>query len=184
MPPPAVAALAADRADVVVPFVHLREQQAGILRRVLQVGVQSHYALPAAVLESRQDRHVLAEIAVEQDHPRHIGTLLELLAQDRGGTVAAAVVDEQNLIRDTELVQRRVQPVEQGLQALLFVIDGDDDGKVDRALHKGGILPHGAEFAKSGIVSVGWVSGTRNPTIVGLRYANPTYPACQMFRLP
>ncbi len=151
MPPQAVAALAADRADVIVALVHLRQQQAGVLRRILQIGIQRDDALPAAMLESRHDRHVLAEIAVEQDHPRHIGTLLELLAQDRGGTVAAAVVDEQDLVRDAELVQRRIQTVEQGLQALLFVIDGDDDGKLD-STHRGGILPHGARITKSGVM--------------------------------
>jgi len=152
MPPPAVAALAADRTDVIVPLVHLREQQAGVFRRVLQVGVQRDHALPAAVLEPRHDRHVLSEVAVEQNHPRHIRTLLELLAQDRGGAVAAAIVDEHDLIRNAELVQCRVQPVEQALQALLFVIDGNDDGKLEIA-HRAAFYRMGQGLAKSGIIS-------------------------------
>ena len=94
MPPPAIAALLAYRADVIVAFVHLRQQQADVLGQVLQIGVQRDDALPPAMLESRHDCHVLAEIAIEQNHPRHIGTLLELLAQDRGRSVAAAVIDE------------------------------------------------------------------------------------------
>src|SRR3989338_2401574 len=151
MPPPAVATLTADRADVIMTLVHLRQQQADVLRRILQISVQRHYALPARLLKSSHDRHVLAEVAVEQDHPRHIRTLLELLAQYRGGTVAAAVVDEHDLIRNAELVQRRVQPVEQALQALLFVIDGNDDGKL-RGIH-------GTAFYRTG-------QGERNPTAV------------------
>ncbi len=46
-----------------------------------------------------------------------------------------------------ELVQRRIQTVEQGLQALLFVVDGDDDGKLG-VIHKGGILPHEGEVSE------------------------------------
>src|SRR3989338_1666845 len=87
------------------------------------------------MLEACHDRHVLAEISVEQDYPRHIGALLKLFAQYRGGTVAAAVVDEHDLIADAESVERRIEPVEQGLQAMLLVIDGDDDGKLKGCIH-------------------------------------------------
>ena len=127
--PPAVLALRADAADVVVAFVHLGQQLADIFRRVLQVGVQGDDALAAAVLEAGHDRHVLAEVAVEQHHARDVRAFLELLAQDRGGAVAAAVVDEHDLVRDAEFVERGIEPVEQGLQALFFVVDGDDDGE-------------------------------------------------------
>src|SRR3989338_4657141 len=87
------------------------------------------------MLEARHDRHVLAEVAVEQDYPRHIGALLKLFAQYRGGTVTAAVVDEYDLVADAELIQRRIQAIEQGLQAMLLVIDGDDDGKLKGCIH-------------------------------------------------
>ena len=96
--PPAVAALLADAADVVVALVHLGEQLADFLRRVLQVGIQGDDALAAAVFEAGHDRHVLAEVAVEQHHAGDVRALLELLAQDRGGAVAAAVVDEDDLV--------------------------------------------------------------------------------------
>ena len=46
-----------------------------------------------------------------------------------------------DLIGNAELVQRRIQPVEQGLQALFFVVDGDDDGKID-GTHRGSILQY------------------------------------------
>ena len=130
MAPHAVAALAADGADVIVALVHLRQQQSGVFRRVLQVGIQRHDALAAALLETGHDGHVLAEIAVEQHHTRHIGAFLELFAQDGGGTVAAAIVDEHDLIRDAELVQCGIEAVKQGLQPLFFVIDGNNNGKL------------------------------------------------------
>src|SRR3989338_1143293 len=113
MPPPTVAALAAYRTDVIVPLVHLRQQQGYVLRRILQVGVQCDDSLSPAMLECRHDRHVLAEIAVEQDHPCHLRAFLELLAQDRGRTVAAAVLDEQDLKRTAEPVYLLAQADEQ-----------------------------------------------------------------------
>ena len=76
----AVLALRADRADVVVARVHLGEQLADLLRRILQVGVQRDDALAAHLLEAGHDRHVLAEVGGEQDDARHVGTPVELVA--------------------------------------------------------------------------------------------------------
>src|SRR4029077_6567306 len=103
------------------------EQLADLLRRILQVGVERDDALAAAALEARHDRHVLAEIAVEQDYAGHIGPLRELLAQQRCRAVAAAVVDEDYPIRLPERIERRVEAGEERRQAGLFVVDRDDD---------------------------------------------------------
>ena len=129
--PPAVVALFADAADVIVALVHFGEHLADFFRRVLQVGVQGDDALALAMLEAGHDRHVLAEVAVEQHDASDVRALLELLAQDGGGTVAAAVVDEDDLVRNAELVERGIEPVEQGLQALFLVVYRDDDGEFD-----------------------------------------------------
>ncbi len=96
----AVLAHAAYAADVVVAFVHFGDQAADFLGRILQIRVQGNDAPAAHVLEAGHDRHMLAEVAVEQDDPGDIWPLLELFAQDGGGAVAAAVVDEDDLVRD------------------------------------------------------------------------------------
>ena len=97
-PPGDVLAVAADRADVVVAVVHRVQQQADLLGRVLQVGIERDDASPRHMLEARQDRPVLAEVAVEEDHARDVGPALELRRQQRGRAVAAAVVDEDDLV--------------------------------------------------------------------------------------
>src|SRR5262249_7540903 len=61
---------------------------------------------------------------------RHVRPLGELLAQQRRRAVAAAVVHEDQLVAHLERVERRVEPREQRRQALLFVVNGDDDGKI------------------------------------------------------
>ena len=105
--PGRVVAVAADRADVVVALVHRGQQQVDVFGRVLQVGVERDDALAAAMLEAGQDGAVLAEVAVEQDHPRDIGPALELLGQQRRRAVAAAVVDEDDFVGDPQRIERR-----------------------------------------------------------------------------
>jgi hypothetical protein len=123
-------ALASHAADVVVALVHLGEQPRNLLGRVLQIGVQRDDALAARALEARHDRHVLAEVAVEQHHARHVRALRELLAQQRRGAVAAAVVDEDHLIAPAERIERRVQPREERRQPFFLVVHRDDDRKI------------------------------------------------------
>ena len=82
---------------------------------------------PRACVEPRHDGHVLAEVAVEQDHPRDVGAALKLFAQQRRGAIAAAVVDEYDLVTDPQCVQGRIQAGEERRQAFLFVVDGNDD---------------------------------------------------------
>ncbi len=83
--------------------------------------------MAARVLESRHDRHVLAEIGAEQYHAGDVGPALELFAQDRRGAIAAAVVDEDQFVAGAERIERRIDAVEQRLQAGFLVIDRDDD---------------------------------------------------------
>ena len=82
-PKPAVAPAPADGPDVVVAFVHFRQQACDLLGRVLQIRVEGDDARAAGVRQPRHDGHVLAEVAVEQDHPRDVGAALELFAQQR-----------------------------------------------------------------------------------------------------
>ncbi len=72
---------------------------------------------------------MLAVVAVEQHHPRHVRPAAELVGQDAGGIVAAAVVDENHFIGDAQRIERRVQPFEQLGKAGLLVVHRDDDGE-------------------------------------------------------
>ena len=120
----------AHAADVVGAGVHRGEQLADLLRRVLQVGVERDDALAAHALEAGDDRHVLAVVRVEQHDARHVRPRGELVLQQRGRAVAAAVVDEDHFVGDAERVERRIQPREQRRQPGLLVVDGDDDGEL------------------------------------------------------
>ena len=128
-PPGRVAARTPDRADVVMARIHRGEQVHDVLRRVLQVGVERHDALAAAVFEAREDRPMLAEVAVEQDHARHVRAALELLGEQLGRAITAAVVDEHDLVVQPQRVECRVQAREQRGQAGLLVVDRDDDAQ-------------------------------------------------------
>jgi hypothetical protein len=81
-----------------VAFAHLGDQLADFLGRILQVGIQRDDDLAAAVLEAGHDGHVLAGVGGKQDDAGDVGARLELLAQDRGRAVAAAVVDENDFV--------------------------------------------------------------------------------------
>ena len=67
-----------------------------------------------------------------QHDARDVGTFLELLAQQGGRTVFAAVVDEDDFVARTELVECRIQPREEQRQRRFFVVDGNDDGNERR----------------------------------------------------
>jgi hypothetical protein len=92
---------------IVGALVHRREELADLLGRVLQVGVERHDAPAADTLEAGDDRHVLAVVRVEQHDARDVGPNAKLVGEQRGRAVAAAVVDEQDLVGDAERVQRR-----------------------------------------------------------------------------
>jgi hypothetical protein len=88
--------VAPDRADVVVAAVHGGHQVGDFLGRVLQVGVQGDQATTPGVGEAGHDRHVLAEVAVEEDHARDVaaeGPATEIL---RG---IAVVAQQRDLVR-------------------------------------------------------------------------------------
>ena len=97
-----VLALLARGPDVIVAPLHGREEVADFLGRILQIGVERDDAAAAAMLEAGHDRHVLAEIAAEQDHARDLGPALELLAQ-QSRAVCAAIVDEYDFVADAGL---------------------------------------------------------------------------------
>src|SRR5438105_13897467 len=118
-------------------FVHAREELGDLLGRVLQIGVEGYHALAAAALEAGHDRHVLTEVAVQKHHAGNVRPSCELLAQERRRAVATAIVDENNLVRNPEPIERRIRPREERAEASFFVVNRDDD----REIHKLGTVP-------------------------------------------
>ncbi len=147
-PKRAVMALAADRADIVVAGADRFDQPRDFLGRILQVRVERDHHAAARMLKAGQDRHVLAEIAVEHHHARDLGPLAELPRQDLGRAVGAAVVDEDDLVAGAQAVERRIEPVEQRLQAGLLVVDGDHHRHLDRP----GARRRGPAWQRRGLV--------------------------------
>ncbi len=105
-----------------------------LLRRILQIGIQGNDVIAPRLREACHDGHVLPDIARQHHHAGRIGTTGKLLAQYRDGAVGAAIIDEDDLIGPSQLVQHRVQPVKQMLQTALLVEYRNDDGK--RTAHR------------------------------------------------
>src|SRR5438477_9058747 len=127
VPPPRVLARAAYAADVIVPGIHGGDEFADLLRRILEVGIESDDTLAAAMLETGDDCEVLSIVGIEHDYPRHVGALQELILEHRRRPVAAAIVDEDDFVAPAELVERRIETVEERLQSRLLVVNGDHD---------------------------------------------------------
>ena len=119
----AVIALAADGSDVVVTAAYGGHQPRDFLRWVLQICIKRDGNLALHMFKASQDRHVLSEVAVEQHHPRDIRAAMELSRQHLGGSVSAAVVDEDHFVALSKRIQHGVQALEQRVQHVFFVVD-------------------------------------------------------------
>ncbi len=83
--------------------------------------------------KARQDGGVLAEVTAQNHQPRAFGTFLKHGAQHRDGTILAAVVDENDFITSIQLIQCRIQAVEQCLQGQLFVVHRNNHAQIWRS---------------------------------------------------
>jgi len=109
LPPPYVLACAADTADVIGAGIHRGEQLFDLLGRVLQICIERDHPLAARALEARDDRHVLAVVRVEVHDAGDIGPAEIQVLQHRRRPIAAAVVDEDHLVRHLERIERGVE---------------------------------------------------------------------------
>ena len=110
-------------------IAHLCHEVADFFGRILQVGVECDHDLPARRFKTGEDGHVLAIVTVEQDDARDVGALAELFRQDGHRIVAAAIVDEDDLVACLQGVEGWIQAGEQGGQAILLVVDRNDNGQ-------------------------------------------------------
>ena len=134
-PPQKILALLPDGADVVIALIEHVHELADLLRRVLQVRIQRHHVIAARVRQTGHHRGMLPEVGMEQHHPGLVRAALKLQAQHRRRPVLAAVVDEHALVGDPELVERGIEPLEQGVEHLFLVVNGDDDAQFGRTDH-------------------------------------------------
>ncbi len=122
-----VLAVAANRGHDVITELGLGDEARDFLRRVLQVGVEGNDDIALALLETGHDCRVLAVVAVE-DHRHHRAALAAgSFLEDLGRLVATAVVDHDDFIVMMQLPARRFGTSEQLRQAVLFVVDRDDN---------------------------------------------------------
>ena len=119
----------ADRPDHVVPLFHLGDQHGNLFGGVLQVGVEGDDDLSAALLEGGKNRHVLAEIAVELDHPHFRESSCHAL-EDAERAVAAAIVGENDLEAFADPLHDRIEAVDERREVQFLVEDRDDYGYV------------------------------------------------------
>ncbi|MNM98076.1 hypothetical protein D3C81_1105970 [compost metagenome] len=122
-----VLAVAAHGADHVVTLFRFGNQPRDFFRRVLQVGVEGDHHIAFALFETGHDCCVLAVVTVEDDrHERAVFTGRGFF-QKVGGLVTAAVVDEDNFKVVTQHLAGGFSTAQQFRQAVLFVVDRDDD---------------------------------------------------------
>ena len=96
---------------------------------MLQVAVHGHDDLAARLVESGSERCGLAVVA-RQLHQSHAGIDCGDPAQLAVGAVDAAIVDEDNLVRQADGAEDRRQSLVQFLESRPFVEERNDDGEL------------------------------------------------------
>ncbi len=105
----------------------LFHQARDLFRRVLQVGVEGDDHLAAALLEAGHDRCMLAVVTVE-DHRYHVAAVFSGgVFKQLGRVVAATVIHQDDFVFVSQLLAGCRRATQQFRQALLFVVDRDND---------------------------------------------------------
>ena len=100
--------------------VHLHN----FLRRVLQVTVQHHHAVPLGLGQAREDGGLLAEVAGEAYAP-HLGVPGGLGLDSVPGPIPGAVVDKENLVPDSLSLQQRADGIRRQGDGVLLIVGGE-----------------------------------------------------------
>ena len=121
-----LAAILLDALDDLVPLLPKTIHLDDLLRRVLEIAVDDHHAVALCLLEPREHRGLLAEVAAEADadHVR-IG---RAAAQDFApGAVAGAVVDKQKLIVDPGVSEDYAEAFGRDGDHFFFIVRGENN---------------------------------------------------------
>ena len=120
-----IAAFRLPAGDEVESLLELGEQPRDLRRIVLQVAVDGDDDVALRFRKTRLERARLAEVAPEPDDPNVV--VCGVQARQRGErAVGRAVVDEDDLPRCVELLERRVELVVEERDAALLVVYRDD----------------------------------------------------------
>src|SRR5439155_23642586 len=112
--------------DDLRPIAPLFDKLRDNFRRILEVAVDENDAIAPRVLQSRGHGRLVAEVPRQLDQldARLIGVEL---ADNLARSVAAAVIDQNDLPLFAALLQRASEPPSQLGQILLLIEDGGDD---------------------------------------------------------
>src|SRR5215469_12509821 len=124
--PEVINPLLAPAADDVISFGNFLQKDGNIGRIVLQVSIHGDDVIALRMIEARRQRGSLPEIA-PQAHYGDAAVDRGDLAQQVKGTVARAIVHQDNLEALPVGLHDRFQPVIQVGDILLFVMQRDDD---------------------------------------------------------
>src|SRR5262249_45053679 len=124
------------------------------LGRILQVGVDQDRGVTGAVIESGAERRLMSEVARQGEDLDAFVTAGQLL-QEGGGAVQAAVVHEEYLHVAGQGPERGGEPLVEGRQDLLLVVDRNDDGQLPHC----GFAPDGRCYFKPLAVGKRWKIG-------------------------
>ena len=122
-----VLAVVAHRRDDVITQFGLFDQPRNFFGRVLQVGIEGDDDIALALFETGHDRRVLAVVAVKDDGHHRAAFAGRGVFQDLCGVVAAAVVDQYDFVGMVQLLAGCFGATKQLRQAVLFVVDRNDD---------------------------------------------------------
>ncbi len=129
-------AFGADRVDDVVALPPEVDELAEHLGRILQVAVHDDDAPSARVLDASADRRLVAEIAAEVQDDNIRVARLDGVEQGRRA-VAAAVIDEHQLIGDVRRPQRERETAVDLGGVLFLVVERNDHTQLGRPFQSG-----------------------------------------------
>ena len=135
---PGILAILTHGTDNVVAFVGLLHQARDLFRRVLQVSIEGDDQVAGDVAKTRHNCRVLAVVAVQQYRNYMAAFGFSGFSQHSRRVIAAAIVDQQNFILPTERRAGGIGTADKLRQALLLVIDRNND----RDLFHGRIAKH------------------------------------------
>ena len=110
----------------VEPALPLLDEVGDHLGGVLEVAVHHHHGAASGVVQPGGHGGLVAEVPTQTHHADPRVERLQL-TEDRGRSVAAPIVDKDDLERHPQAAQRRNQAIEQRFEVQSLVVDRDHD---------------------------------------------------------
>ena len=130
---PRVLPILSPAADHIVPLVKFVQDLRNVGGIVLEIGIHGNDDPALGMIETCRQGRRLSEVASELQHQDMMVPFGEI-GQDSTASVAASVVDEENLVFELESLENPRQILVQDLKIGFLVVDGNDDGQSRRGL--------------------------------------------------